>query len=69
MHIIDCYDYDIAYFNQATYVINELRDHPTSPSSNESWNPPEHFDMENCPLNHVQCNIDGKLCMNVTFQQ
>ena len=62
-------DYDT--FNQVAYVINELREHPTSRQAVMSlWNPPEHFDMENCPcLNHVQCVIiDGKLCMNVTFR-
>jgi thymidylate synthase len=53
------------------YVINELREHPTSRQAVMSlWNPPVHFDMENCPcLNHVQCVIiNGKLCMNVTFR-
>ncbi|HOH54353.1 MAG TPA: thymidylate synthase [Fervidobacterium sp.] len=58
-------------FNQVEYVINELREHPTSRQAVMSlWNPPVHFDMENCPcLNHVQCVIiNGKLCMNVTFR-
>lgn len=67
----DCYDFVYSHFNQVAYVINELRDHPTSRQAVMSlWNPPEHFDMENCPcLNHVQCVIiDGKLCMNVTFR-
>jgi thymidylate synthase len=67
----DCYDFVYSHFNQVAYVINELRDHPTSRQAVMSlWNPPLHFDMENCPcLNHVQCVIiDGKLCMNVTFR-
>jgi thymidylate synthase len=67
----DCYDFVYSHFNQVAYVINELRDHPTSRQAVMSlWNPPKHFDMENCPcLNHVQCVIiDGKLCMNVTFR-
>jgi thymidylate synthase len=67
----DCYDFVYSHFNQVAYVINELRDHPTSRQAVMSlWNPPEHFDMENCPcLNHVQCVIiDGKLCINVTFR-
>lgn len=65
------YDNCINYFNQVAYVIDELKDHPTSRQAVMSlWNPPLHFDMENCPcLNHVQCVIiDGKLCMNVTFR-
>lgn len=70
------YEYDLNgpacnIFNQVAYVINELKDHPTSRQAVMSlWNPPLHFDMENCPcLNHVQCVIiDGKLCMNVTFR-
>ena len=70
------YEYDLNgpacnIFNQVEYVINELREHPPSRQAVMSlWNPPVHFDMENCPcLNHVQCVIiDGKLCMNVTFR-
>ena len=67
----DFYDYVIEHFNQVAYVIDELKQRPTSRQAIMSlWNPPVHFDMENCPcLNHVQCVIiDGKLCMNVTFR-
>jgi thymidylate synthase len=67
----DFYDYVIEHFNQVAYVIDELKQRPTSRQAVMSlWNPPVHFDMENCPcLNHVQCVIiDGKLCMNVTFR-
>ena len=70
------YEYDLNgpacnIFNQVEYVINELKQRPTSRQAVMSlWNPPLHYDMENCPcLNHVQCVIiDGKLCMNVTFR-
>lgn len=64
-------NYEVCSFDQVAYVIGELREHPTSRQAVMSlWNPPEHFDMENCPcLNHVQCVIiNGKLCMNVTFR-
>ena len=70
------YEYDLNglacnIFNQVKYVIDKLKQYPTSRQAVMSlWNPPLHSDMENCPcLNHVQCVIiDGKLCMNVTFR-